>query len=58
MAHFAPVKKEGSAAGPLNFANVWDVFVNRGVVYVNDVQAGTSGRPRMMPRPFSEAHEA
>jgi hypothetical protein len=40
VAHYEPTKPQ-SASGPLAFANIWDVLVNEGVVYVNDIQGGT-----------------
>ncbi|MHB8585666.1 MAG: LVIVD repeat-containing protein [Thermoplasmatota archaeon] len=43
IAHFAPpVPATGSGSlGPLGFSNVWDVVVNHGIVYVNDIESGT-----------------
>lgn len=40
MAHFQP--QAPAADGATAFDNVWDVVVHRGVLYVNDVKAGTS----------------
>jgi len=40
MAHLVP--KDPAADGATAFDNVWDVIVHRGLLYVNDVKAGTS----------------
>lgn len=39
VAHYAPEKP--GQAGPTGFDNIWDVVVHRGLLYVNDVKAGT-----------------
>jgi hypothetical protein len=43
IAHFEPPSPAASSAGTsaLGFANVWDVVVNHGIVYVNDIESGT-----------------
>lgn len=38
VAHFAVETKDDG--GPLGFANVWDVAVSKGIVYVNDIGRG------------------
>ncbi|MFA5860345.1 MAG: hypothetical protein WDA16_01485 [Candidatus Thermoplasmatota archaeon] len=42
MAHYQPTKPTSAPPpSPVAFADVWDVVVHRGVVYVNDVDSGT-----------------